>query len=64
MKYFVAKNISFLDLGDENKVSSPYVICIDNSVTKLYFRRPISLVFILGRRNMLFVAQYGFFFKI
>ena len=61
-KYYIAKNISFLDLGDENKVSSPHVICIYNSATKLYFRRPISLVFILWRRNMLFIAQYGFFF--
>jgi hypothetical protein len=57
MKYFVAQNISFLDLGDENQVSSPNVICNYNLATKLNFRRLISLEFTLWRRNLIFVAE-------
>jgi hypothetical protein len=62
MKYFVAQNITFLDLGDENQVSSPNVICNYNSATKLNFRRLISLEFTLWRRNLIFVTkcnEYG-----
>ena len=64
-QYFVVQNISFLDLGNENQVSSPNVICNYNSAMKLNFRRLISLEFILQRRNLIFVAEcneYGRFF--
>jgi hypothetical protein len=37
----------FKDLGDENQVSSPYVISNYNSATKPNFRRLISLEFTL-----------------
>ena len=56
-KYFVSQNISFLDLGNENQVSLPNVICNYNSVTKLNFRRLMSLEFTLWRQNLIFVAE-------
>ena len=50
-------NISFLDLGNVNQVSSPNVICNYNWATKLNFRRLISLEFTLWRWNLISIAE-------
>ena len=56
-KFFVTQNISFLDLGNENQVPLPNVICNYNSATKLNFCRLISLEFTLWRQNLIFIAE-------